>query len=95
MKSDRDLLHLFDYVQIHVHVSEIACTCTCFHPLLLWILECGNIIFRTKDLKDELERALSEMQELKSARDRQATMVCEILKILISANLSKPLIFSI
>lgn len=34
---------------------------------------------RTKDLKEQLERALNEMQELKSARDRQATMVCFII----------------
>ncbi|XP_078317960.1 uncharacterized protein LOC111118796 isoform X2 [Crassostrea virginica] len=35
---------------------------------------------KTKDLKDELERALNEMQELKSARDRQATMVESIVR---------------
>ncbi|XP_062610005.1 nucleoprotein TPR-like [Saccostrea cucullata] len=35
---------------------------------------------KTKDLKDQLERALSEMQELKSARDRQATMVESIVR---------------
>lgn len=38
---------------------------------------------RTKDLKDQLERALNEMQELKSARDRQATMVCYIIIFII------------
>lgn len=38
---------------------------------------------RTKDLKDQLERALNEMQELKSARDRQATMVCYIIFFII------------
>ncbi|XP_048761418.2 nucleoprotein TPR-like isoform X2 [Ostrea edulis] len=35
---------------------------------------------KTKDLKDQLERSLSEMQELKSARDRQATMVESIVR---------------
>lgn len=34
---------------------------------------------RSKDLKEQLERALNEMQELRSARDRQAAMVCYII----------------
>ena len=96
MKSDTDLLHLIDNVQIHLklHVQYSLF----YLPASIIAVDFRMreyIIFRTKDLKDELERALNEMQELKSARDRQATMVCEILKILMSANLSKPLIFSI